>query len=154
MLVKGAPTPLELCDDRGLSVSFGGSAGSQGMVPTALQQHKEGCQMLSKARSSTHSCLEWSSSCWGGYFSTSSNSHWWWVWAGEVAEGLAGLSSDISHWVIGIHFPYGMFQMDQGGSISWLTPHHTLTTLMYLLRMRQLPKAEKSLYIFGVLDRC
>lgn len=28
MLVKGAHMPLELCDDR---VSFGGSAGSQGM---------------------------------------------------------------------------------------------------------------------------
>lgn len=31
VLVKGAPTPLELCDDRGLSVSSGGSAGSQEM---------------------------------------------------------------------------------------------------------------------------
>lgn len=31
MLVKGAHKPLELCDDRGLSVSFGDSASSQGM---------------------------------------------------------------------------------------------------------------------------
>lgn len=74
ILVKGAHTPLELCDDRGLSESFGGSVralgaqwelwglsqlpGDGAVGATALQQCKESCEVLSKARSSTHSCLE------------------------------------------------------------------------------------------------
>lgn len=33
ILVKGAHTPLELCDDRGLSESFGGSVGTLGAEP-------------------------------------------------------------------------------------------------------------------------
>lgn len=66
--------PLELCDDRGLSVSSGDSAGSQGMEQQELLMLLSS-SIMSKARSSTHSCLEWSSSCWAGYFSASSDSH-------------------------------------------------------------------------------
>jgi len=55
-------------------------------------------------------------------------------------------TSDASVCLIGVDIPYGTSQINklhQMGSIDWVTPSHSITTLRVLLIMRQLSNAEE-----------
>ena len=123
----------------------------------ARQQHKESCEALSKARSSTHSCLERQSS---GCLVLNFLKQPLIVSMGTGASWGVGCveTSAASGCLVGVDIPYGTSQISklgQMGSIDWVTPSRSLTTLTVLLIMRQLSKAEKNLYILenGILRR-
>lgn len=121
----GAHKPLELCDERGLIVSFGDSASSQGME---LQE-----PLLSSSIRKV----------WGAVKGQIQHSQLpgvelqllGWLFLNFLQQPLVVSMGRGGSWGAGStefwHLPYGTSQMGQMGSINWLIPHHALTTLFW-----------------------